>query len=173
MATKRSKPSNIIPLANTNQVDDTLLKIAQLKTELKRINADAEESINKIRNGAKNTAEPILAEIEKFGTSIFAYAEYNRSNLFGKVKTIMLTFGSLGYRQSTKISVSKKTLDALKEMDMLDCISIKEAVNKDVLSTYPDELIKQAGAKKVVEDKFWYEVKEEEIVNTKNKVAAA
>jgi len=173
MATKRSKPNNIIPLANDHQVDNLLYEIAQLKTQLKRIDADAEESINKIREEAKVMASPILEKIETMGNSIFAYSEYNRIRLFDKKKTVEMTFGAIGYRQSTKLSITKKTLDALKEMDMLDCITIKESVNKDVLSIKPDELIKQAGAKKVIEDKFWFEVKEEEITNTTGKIAAA
>jgi len=170
---KRVKPQNIVPLKNLNQVDDALFKIAQMRTKLKRIDAEAEEQINAIREKAAKEAEPLKAEIEKLENGIFAFSEYHKSELFDKKKTVELTFGFIGYRKSTKISVKKTTVEKLKEMGLLDAIIIKESPNKEVLSQYPDEILKQADAKRVVEEKFWYEVKEEEITQKAPQEAVA
>ena len=163
MATKRIKPKNVIPVRSLPDVDDHLFKIAQMRTHLKRIDADAEEEINNIRERAAKVAEPLKDEIEKLEAGIFAFSEMEKNTLFTKAKSVELNFGFIGYRQSTKISIKASTVDKLREMGLQDAILIKESANKDIMATYPDEILKQADAKRIVEDNFWYEVKEEEI----------
>ena len=77
----------------------------------------------------------------------------------------MLNHGSVGFRQSTKVVLSKveQILEKLKKFKMDDCINVKETVNKDVLRKYPaDDILKVGGSLKV-EDVFWYETDREEL----------
>jgi len=169
---KRVKPQNLVKLSNLSEIDDALFEIAQLRTKLKLIDAEAEEQINKIKERAAKQAESIKNRIEQLANGIFAYAEYNKDELFEKKKTIELNFGFIGYRKSTKISVKKTTVEKLKEMGMLEHIIVKESPNKETLAQLPDEILKQVDAKRVVEDNFWYEVKEEEITQNAAKQVA-
>ena len=88
------------------------------------------------------------------------YSEYNKEELFKDKKTIELTFGQFGFRQSTSISVKKNTLDLLKEHGFREAIKVKESVNKDILRDWSDERLALVNAKRVVKDSFWVEVKE-------------
>ena len=162
----RIKPEGIKTLETLKEADDVLFQIAQLRTKLKLIDADAEKEINKIREKAAAKAEGIKQMIEKLGASLQLFAETNRDELFAKKKSVELTFGFLGYRMSTRISVKKSTVAKLKELGMLDCIIVKETPNKEALEKQPDAILKQVDAKRIKDDKFWYEVKEEEITNT-------
>uniref|UniRef100_UPI003D08A498 host-nuclease inhibitor Gam family protein n=1 Tax=Caloranaerobacter sp. DY30410 TaxID=3238305 RepID=UPI003D08A498 len=80
-------------------------------------------------------------------------------------KTKVLNFGRTGFRKSTKIVLRKveNVIKNLKALNMLDCIKVKESVNKEVLKKYSDEEIARVGAIKKVEDVFWYEVDREQL----------
>ena len=160
---KRVKPQGVQVVTTLEDVDQVLLQIAQLRLQLKRIDADAEEEINKIKELAHRQAEPIKARIAALESSITVFAEVNKDQLFDKKKSIELNFGLIGYRKSTKIRVKKTTLEKLKAMGLMDAIIIKETPNKEVLATYPDDTLKKVDARRVVEENFWYEVKEEAI----------
>jgi phage host-nuclease inhibitor protein Gam len=159
-ATSRRKPDNLKPVKTMQEVDDALFQIAQYRIKLKKIDAEAEAQINIIKENAAREAEPIKAEIEKLENGIFAFAEFNKDDLFSKKKSVELNFGLLGYRKSTKISIKKTTLEKLKAAGLLDAIIVRESPNKEVLATYPDETLKAVDAKRITEDNFWYEVKE-------------
>ncbi len=161
--TRRVKPQKIIHMRDLGDVDNALLRIAQLKLGLKRIDADAEEAINGIKEQAAKQAKPLLEEIEKLENGIFAFSEYSKDQIFQKKKTVELNFGFIGYRKSTKISVKKSTLDKLKEMGLSEAIIVKESPNKEILATFSDAILKQVDARRIIEEKFWYEVKEEEV----------
>ncbi|GAB4327429.1 MAG: hypothetical protein Kow0037_00980 [Calditrichia bacterium] len=162
---KRVKPKEIKPLRDLSEADDALFRIAQLRLELKRIDAEAETAINEIKEKAGREAQPILEEIKRLENGVFAFSEYNRDMLFLNKKTIELNFGFLGYRKGRdRITVKKTTVDKLKALGRMDAIIVKESANKEVLITFPDELLRQVDAKRVKgKDEFWYEVKEEAV----------
>ena len=160
---KRVKPQGVTVVTSLQDVDQVLLQIAQLRLQLKRIDADAAEEINKIKEQAHRQAEPIKARIAALESSITVFAEMNKPQLFDKKKSIELNFGIIGYRKSTKIRVKKTTLEKLKALGLQDAIIVKESPNKEVLATYPDDTLKKVDAKRVVDENFWYEVKEEAI----------
>ena len=66
----RIKPEGIKTLETLKEADDVLFQIAQLRTKLKLIYADAEKEINKIREKAAAKAEGIKQMIEKLGASL-------------------------------------------------------------------------------------------------------
>jgi phage host-nuclease inhibitor protein Gam len=163
---KRQKPkAEIIALNTCNDVDKALLEIAQMELELAKIDAHAEQRINEIKDEAKYSSESILKQIKTLADSIFVFSEYKKNELFGEgKKTIELVFGFIGYRQSTKISVSNKdTLKLIKEFGFDNALRIKEEVNKDELAGWKDEELTLVKAKRITEDHFWYETKKEDI----------
>ena len=164
---KRIKPKNFVRINSLEETNAALFEIAQLRAKLKMIDAKAEEEINKIKAKASTEAQPHLDRIDALEAGIYAYSEYYKDELFSpRKKTQELQFGLIGYRQSTKISVKRSCLDKLKEYEFIDAIRIQESVNKEVLKDWPDDRLKMVDAKKIVEDKFWYEVKEEAVTET-------
>ncbi|NPV38320.1 MAG: hypothetical protein HPY78_03485 [Brevinematales bacterium] len=173
MAREKIK-KELIPIQSLDEVDGILLEIAKKQIELDRINANAEEKILQIREQAKMESESILESINQMAESIFAYIELNKTKIFvGDKKTIELQYGLCGYRKSTKISVSKSTLELLKAMGYNEAIRIKEEVNKEVMKDWDDAKLAAVKAKKVVEDSFWYETRKEKVIELEKKKSLA
>ncbi len=162
---KRYKPTTkMAAVRSLEEANEALLQIAQRRIELRRIDADAEDAINAIKEEANKKAAPIQKEIDHYEKGLTAYVEMSREDIFTDKKSVELNFGIIGYRKSTRISISRKdTLDLLKKFKMFDAIKVKETPNKDILADYSDEQLEKVKASRVSDDKFWYEVKEEEV----------
>jgi phage host-nuclease inhibitor protein Gam len=157
----RKKPEvKVKKITSLKEADSVLKRLSELNNTLKKLEAETDDMINEIKKTAKENAEPIIKEMEELEHSLAIYSEYNKEELFKDKKTIELTFGQFGFRQSTSISVKKNTLDLLKEHGFREAIKVKESVNKDILRDWSDERLALVNAKRVVKDSFWVEVKE-------------
>jgi phage host-nuclease inhibitor protein Gam len=150
-------------LNSWDEVNLNLKEIAECELEIEAIEADLNTKIQDLKLEAEFKAKPIQERISKLALQIKEYVEENRHEIKGKTK--LLNFGRVGFRQSTKIIIrgAKNVIKALKANGMHDCIIVKEAVNKDKLREYPDEVIASVGAGKKVDDAFWYEVDREKL----------
>jgi phage host-nuclease inhibitor protein Gam len=94
-----------------------------------------------------------------------AFVDGHKGDLDGKTK--FLTFGSVGYRQSTSLRFSgvkaDEVLERLKALKLHDCILTKETVNRDILRTKTPDTLEKVGAKMVSGDTFYYEVDREKV----------
>lgn len=161
---KRSKPAiETVKITSLSEADGVLKKISDINANLRKIEAEADIKINEIKEAMKASAEVLLEEKERLEKSLGIYCEYNKGELFGDKKTIELTFGLFGYRQSTSISVKKDTLELLKKHGLQEAIAIKEQPNKEVMREWSEEKLALVDAKRVVEDKFWVEAKQNEV----------
>ena len=161
---KRSKPViETKKISSLNEADGSLHAMADLKAKIRMVQADADITVNAIKESMMETVRPMVEQIEAMEKSLAVYCEYNRSELFSDKKTIELHFGLFGYRQSTSISVKKTTLELLQKHGFEDAISIKPTVNKDALREWSEERLGLVDAVRVVEDKFWIETKENDL----------
>jgi phage host-nuclease inhibitor protein Gam len=161
---KRVKPEiNMMKMENLDAVNAAMGKIRGFRAEIRTIESETQERINSIKERAAKRVKRLLENIEPLENGILAYAEYNRDELFRSKKTIDLIFGRLGFRKSSKISIKQTTLGLLKKFGFKKAVIVKETVNKDVLKLYTDQQLKKVDATRIVEDSFWYEVKEEDI----------
>lgn len=170
-STKRVKPVvNMVPVKTIEEADDSLKEIALRKIELKRIDADAQEAIDKIKEEAAGRAEKFKKEIKEYEEGIVAYAQTNQDELFQKKKTVSLTFGEFGFRKSTSIYVKSHevTVNMLEKLGKKDAVILQKKANKDVLGTFSDKELEEVHCKRKVKETFWYEIDEEEITNKPN-----
>lgn len=161
MARKRMENPEI---KNWEEVDTTLRKIREAEIEIAKITADMEKCIMDVKQKAEEDVSPLQTEIKKLELQIKEFVTLNRNELDGKSK--IMTFGSVGFRHSTKLSVPKavdKVIKQLRKLGMGDCVNVKETVNKDILKTYDENTIMMVGCSLKKEDTFWYETKQEEI----------
>ena len=144
-------------LNSWEEVDSCLRNIGEIDNRLKKIEADMNDEITRVKAKADDKSKLFLEEKKQLELMIKDYAESNRMDLDGKTK--VMTFGSLGFRKSTSIIVKKvkNVLVALRARGMDDCINVKESVNKEALRAYSDEDIVAVGCVKKVDDVFWYE----------------
>lgn len=158
---KRSKPRiEVQKIESLQGVDEVLHRIADLKAKKRIAEAEADITVNAIKENLAETCRPINDELEALEQSLAIYSEYNRSELFTDKKTIELPFGFFGYRQSTKISTKATTLELCQKLGFNDAITIKPQVNKEAMREWSEERLGLVDAKRVVEDTFWFETKE-------------
>lgn len=160
----RKKVSTEPMLSSWAAVDEAMRQIQKLEDAVLAQEMEMNRAIAKVKASCEKAAGPILAEIREFERQIKEFVTAYREELEGKTRK--LNFGSTGFRLSTKLVVPGKPEDmvaTLRRLGMEDCISVKEAVNKDALKQKPTEDILKTGAYLRQTDEFWYEINREEI----------
>ena len=184
MGERYHNATSSIVLGSIEDVDNALKEIGTLELAVKAIDAAAEKKVQKIKEDAKAKGEESRMKIQELAAKIEAFADLHSKELFRDGKTKVLPFGSFGYRQSTKTSTKRDTLEKLKnlctylhaqrlesknqdERDALEkrldgltaCIDVVEKLNKTNLRNIEAGDQKTIGVKVIVEDSFFCESK--------------
>lgn len=158
----RIKPQ-VGKLETLDDVNLALRDIGLKEKELDAIDSKAAKEIAEIKTRAAKDGEELRKEIAETAAKIQAYAEYNKAELFKDKKSVDLSFGKIGYRQSTKISVKKTTLELLKKLGFKSCVRIKEECDKDAMGNLSDDDLKSVDAARKVSNDFFCEANMEEV----------
>lgn len=156
MARKRMEGT---ALSSWDQVDKALADIGKLDREIGLIESAGNEAIDKIKTEIKSSIEPLAKRKEGVELAIKDFCDANLAE-FAKVKTRQLTFGSVGYRLSTKVVIKRAadTLAALKSLGLNTCIRIKEEIDKEAMKGLQTETLAEVGAGLKTENTFGYEI---------------
>lgn len=160
MAKKKTDPL----FTEWNQVNEALKSIAKIDNTLKKHEANMNEDINTIKSRIETISAPLLEEKELLEKNIQEFVDNHKAEFTDK-KTKEFTCGQVGYRKVSSITTRnvQAILEALKNNKMLNCIITKEAINKEELDKYNDASIEKVGAKRKIDDKFFYKIAEERI----------
>lgn len=153
-----------------DDADDRLKDYGRLEMQKEEIEIEMNQEINVIKEEVKAKVKQLDARLELLRLQLEEFGESQKTS-FDKVRTRDLNFGKCGYRKATNLTIKglKEVLAKLKEKAMTDCITVKEAVNKDVLKQYDDDTLATIkGVKKIVTDNFWFEVDRERIKSCTN-----
>ncbi len=146
-------------LQNWDQVNERLAESGLIDLELQEIEAVMNLAISSAKETASLNSKDLKSRQQVIAMEVKEYVDYNRDDIKGKEK--LLAHGKVGYRLSTKISVPiRKVAEILKNLklkNMLDCIRVKEDVDKEALRKYTAEEIAEIGCMKKVEDVFFME----------------
>jgi phage host-nuclease inhibitor protein Gam len=150
-------------LQSWDDVDLHLKEIGELEIQIEQIEAQLNLKISDLKLEAADKVKSLKERIGLLELEMKEFVEANRADIQGK--TMNLNFGDTGFRKSTKIIIRniKNALAMLKALGMNDCIIVEEKVSKDELSKYSEDVIAKVGAKKQVQDTFWYETKRERL----------
>jgi len=162
MATVRKRIATPQQIKNLDEANLALAEIGRLQLKLEAIDGKASEKIGKIKEDAAKAGEDARKRIAELDSALALFAEYNKTDLFREKKTINLSYGNIGFRLSTKVSVKKTTLELLKKL-FPQGLRIKEEIDKEELKTWDDSQLAQVDAAKVEQDTFFYEVNREEV----------
>lgn len=123
--------------------------------------------MNKQILGAKKAAEeqskPYKDRVAKLERELKDFVTEHRADM-GKTKTRALTFGEVGFRLSTSVSLPRakekieEIIRRLKTRQMMDCIVVKEDVSKEALKKYGEDTVNAVGATWKQQDVFGYEL---------------
>lgn len=150
------------------EVDAALREIAENELALDDIEAEMNRQIIGAKKVAEQDSKPHADRISKLERDIKEYVEEHRTDL-GKAKTKALTYGAVGFRLSTTVSVPRakekveEIIRRLKARKMNDCIVVKEEVSKDNLKKYGEDTVNAVGATWKQKDVFGYETFKEKL----------
>lgn len=175
---KRIKPAlSGLTIDSFEKLDKTVSTIASHQEAIERIKLKMESNIAAEKLKAAEAIAPLQARIKELSLAAGIYAQDNREELLqGEAKSRELTLGVIGWRLSTTIKVKSKfnwskillsiqglqQTEEFKKLNLPDAIRIKEAeVNKDALYKWPDDQLAKVGARRVIADEFYIEIKKE------------
>ena len=144
-------------------MNDALRQIAEAQIALGDIESDMQKQIIGAQKVAEEQSKPIKDAQTRLEREIKAFVTEHRDEM-GKAKTMTLTFGEVGFRLSTSISLprAKEKLEEiirrLKSRQMHDCIVTKEEVSKEALKKYGEDTVNAVGATWKETDVFGYEL---------------
>lgn len=145
-------------LTSWEQVDECLKVMSDAENQISVIMAQMNTAIAQIKSDAEEKAVQFKETIKQNEGKIKEFTTIRKEDLNGKSK--QLTFGTVGFRQSTKLLLPSDTAEVivkLRENGMADCVSVKETINKDTVKSYPEEDILRIGGYLQRTDTFWYE----------------
>lgn len=150
-------------LHSWEDVNDALRQIAEAQIALGEIQSDMQKQILGAQKVAEEQSKPLNDNVAKLEREIKSFVTDHRDEM-GKTKSMVLTFGEVGFRLSTSVSLprAKEKLEEiirrLKSRQMTDCIVVEEKVSKEALKKYGEETVNAVGATWKQSDVFGYEV---------------
>ena len=136
MARKRVVDTPV--LKTWEDVNDALRQLAEAQIALGDIESDMQKQIIGAQKVAEEQSKPIKDAQARLEREIKAFVTDHRDEM-GKGKTMTLTFGEVGFRLSTSISLPRgkekleEVIRRLKSRQMHDCIVVEEKISKDAL----------------------------------------
>lgn len=150
-------------LHSWKDVNDALRQIAEAQIALGEIQSDMQKQILGAQKVAEEQSKPLNDNVAKLEREIKSFVTDHRDEM-GKTKSMVLTFGEVGFRLSTSVSLprAKEKLEEiirrLKSRQMTDCIVVEEKVSKEALKKYGEDTVNAVGATWKQSDVFGYEV---------------
>lgn len=150
-------------LKTWEDVNDALRQIAEAQIALGEIQSDMQKQILGAQKVAEEQSKPLNDNVAKLEREIKSFVTDHRDEM-GKTKSVVLTFGEVGFRLSTSVSLprAKEKLEEiirrLKSRQMTDCIVVEEKVSKEALKKYGEDTVNAVGATWKQSDVFGYEV---------------
>ncbi len=173
----RFKPLvNLVKINSLEEADSALAQIAELRRHLGLIQNALNEDIDRLKLQAEGQAEPIRQDLVLLEQGLAAFALDNKEDLFKQRKSINLSFGTVGFRQTSKIKPLPKftfgrILEALQEHNLKQYIRIKQDVDREALKNAAPETIMEVGAYIEISDDFFYETAEQQLAPTGGEAA--
>lgn len=150
-------------LKSWEDVNDALRKIAENQLALNDIESDMQKQVIGAQKIAEEQGKPYKDSIARLENDIKTFVTDHRAEM-GNSKSVTLTFGEVGFRLSTSISLprAKEKLEEiirrLKARQMLDCIVTEEKISKDALRKYGADTVEAVGATWKQRDTFGYDL---------------
>lgn len=150
-------------LHSWEDVNDALRQIAEAQIALGEIQSVMQKQILGAQKVAEEQSKPLNDNVAKLEREIKSFVTDHRDEM-GKTKSMVLTFGEVGFRLSTSVSLprAKEKLEEiirrLKSRQMTDCIVVEEKVSKEALKKYGEDTVNAVGATWKQSDVFGYEV---------------
>lgn len=161
----RIKPNRQLPaLGSWDDVDLALCELGEHQRAIGAVQAQMQQAIDDAKLAAKDASEPHQLRVAELTRQVQDFAEAHRAEL-GRRKSRTLTFGALGWRKSTRITIPRDAGKVAEIVRLLhavgwhDCVTVAAPrINKDALRQRPAEEIVKLGCGVNIDDEFWLEL---------------
>lgn len=150
-------------LKSWEDVNDALRQIAEATIALSDIESEMQKQVVGAQKAAEQQGKPYRDAIATLEREIKDFVTDHREDM-GKTKSKTLTFGEVGFRLSTSISLPRakekveEIIRRLKARQMTDCIVVREEVSKEALKKYGEDTVNAVGATWKQKDVFGYDL---------------
>lgn len=158
-----------ISLNSTAEADEALKMIGALEDFIGAREAKFNAALAELKIGLVESCDPVKKSLRRWIAALKKWAARAIPGDDGerKARSIELNFGWVRFRwtpPAIKFKVEEETvIERLRARGMISCIRTVESVNKEALEAYDDGVLKAVGAYRDQEEKFYYEVKREEM----------
>lgn len=151
-------------LHSWDEVNKALKELGEKKIKAENLEGEQTIKINEIKADYDLKAGVIQAEIKAIEENIELFCEANKQEFLDQ-RTKKMTFGSVGYRlaESLKVKNVKATIAAIKKLDLLSYLRVKEEPDKEALKGLDDSTLTKIGVERKRVDKISIEPNYEEL----------
>lgn len=146
------------------EVDEHLEQLAHVRRQVAEFEGQINEQIDALRSQLKEYATPLLETEKQLELEVEQFLVAHQQE-FDKVRTRELAHGKCGFRRSEVIDFKPKlraenVIGLCKEHGHLECVKVKESVDKEALGKLTNEELSLVGCRRVPKDTPWFEVHE-------------
>ena len=148
-------------ISSHDEANAVLRRLAELDRDCVLINSGLNEKIDRLKADAVAELKPIVAQIKEFSSQLKSYATSKKEDL-GEKKSIKLSFGVFGFRQSTQLKLAEKGQswkEVLANLERLDLGGVKtsKTLDKETLEKWPEDKLSLIGVKTAQVNSFFCE----------------
>jgi len=146
-----------------DDVDALVHLMARTDAQMAGLKAAADAEIGTINAGLKDVLSPLLGLRAVLYDAVETFASGHRRD-FGDARSLALAHGRLGWRITPAavrfLRPLEEILAVLKERGMNEAILVTERPSKDILATYPEDLLRELGVRLTQHDEFFVDFAE-------------
>lgn len=144
------------------RADGLLAEAGAVLAELDAARGALDAALERVRAEHGPAVERLETRLADLDRAIKALARRERGTLFDGRDRCDLPHGALLIQIEERVVRARGVLEALKEMGASEAVKVVETVNWDVLETWPDERLIQAGTERKRRETFAWEAKREQ-----------
>lgn len=153
-------------IKDVQQAEGVLAEMSAIGRKLLLIEGAMNEEIDNAKARAQQEGASLIIRYNELEKAVKAFGTLNKSRLFSEKRSLELAFGTISFRQSTRITLQNRVteemaLQALRELGLSAGIRVKEELDRTAMSDWPDSKLETVGMKRRTVDTISVDVKSE------------
>lgn len=153
-------------IKDVQQAEGVLAEMSAIGRKLLLIEGAMNEEIDNAKARAQQEGASLIARYNELEKAVKAFGTLNKSRLFAVKRSLELAFGTISFRQSTRITLQNRVteemaLQALRELGLSEGIRVKEELDRTAMADWPDSKLETVGMKRRTVDTVSVDVKSE------------
>ncbi len=153
-------------IKDIQQAEGVLAEMSAIGRKLSLIEGAMNEEIDDAKARAQQEGASLIVRYNELEKAVKAFGTLNKSRLFSEKRSLELAFGTISFRQSTRITLQNRVteemvLQALRELGLSEGIRTKEELDRTAMADWPDSKLETVGMKRRTVDTISVDVKSE------------